>query len=90
MKPTNENQRDSVTTDFQESLQELEDIIQPSSTKKPENSPKKTDKVDKLDKIDLAAWEDAVADIEQYLQDKVPESSIEESQEETEVQQNPS
>lgn len=90
MKPTNENQPDSVTTDFQESLQELEDIIKPSLSKKTENPPKKTDKADKLDKIDLAAWEDAVADIEQYLQDQGTETSIEESPEETEVQENPS
>ncbi|MHC5613576.1 MAG: hypothetical protein ACYTXA_21905 [Nostoc sp.] len=61
---------------FQESLEELEDILQESSTEEEEipqlHSITATEvELDQdLTNIDLAALEDAVADIEQYLEEK--------------------
>ncbi|MBN3949252.1 MAG: hypothetical protein HWQ38_23425 [Nostoc sp. NMS7] len=61
---------------FQESLEELEDILQESSTEE-EKIPQmhtitatEVELDQELTNIDLAALEDAVADIEQYLEEK--------------------
>jgi hypothetical protein len=63
---------------FQESLDQLEDILQESSTEEeeiPQAQPHTTSVSEaELDQdlinIDLAALEDAVADIEQYLEER--------------------
>jgi hypothetical protein len=68
--------RNGVDKEFQKSLEQLQDILQ-DSPKKEEETPKPlsgsahdTKKADKEMKIDLAAWEEAVADIEQYFEEK--------------------
>ncbi|MBW4668570.1 MAG: hypothetical protein KME60_14375 [Cyanomargarita calcarea GSE-NOS-MK-12-04C] len=68
--------RSAVDKEFQKSLEQLQDILQDSS-KKEEETPKPisgsandTEKAEKEMKIDLAAWEEAVADIEQYFEEK--------------------
>lgn len=76
MKPIHHHQRHEADQEFQECLTQLEDILQancsenqvisevaPSNTTNDNNS-------DDTDNIDLAALEDAVADIEQYLAQK--------------------
>ncbi|MCC5646551.1 hypothetical protein LC607_27270 [Nostoc sp. CHAB 5824] len=64
---------------FQESLDQLEDILQESSTEEEEipelaqlhtSSLSEVELDQDLTNIDLAALEDAVADIEQYLEEK--------------------
>ncbi|MHC5726309.1 MAG: hypothetical protein ACYTXY_19690 [Nostoc sp.] len=61
---------------FQESLEELEDILQESSTEEEEIpqlhsiTATEVELDQELTNIDLAALEDAVADIEQYLEEK--------------------
>jgi hypothetical protein len=68
--------RSGVDKEFQKSLEQLQDILQ-ESPKKEEETPKPLTgsandpkKADKGMKIDLAAWEEAVADIEQYFEEK--------------------
>lgn len=76
MEQSQQPQRNAADREFQESLDQLEDILQESSTED-EETPKfhtgSTDEVEAgedLSDIDLAAFEDAVADIEQYLEDR--------------------
>lgn len=78
MEQTQPQQRRVADQVFQESLEELEDILQESSTEE-EDIPQLhtiTATEVELDQdltnidIDLAALEDAVADIEQYLEEK--------------------
>lgn len=60
-----DQQRRAAAENFLKSLEELEDILK-------QNSPKEEEPVNTQTQttIDLSAWEDAVADIEQYLQNK--------------------
>lgn len=88
MKPIDENERNSAAAEFQQSLAELEGIVKPSSATsarivKPHrgntastDSSVNNDKTEKLEKIDLAAWEDAVADIEQYFQQQASQTRV--------------
>ena len=76
MEQNQQQQRRAADQEFQESLDQLEDILQESSTED-EDPPKldtsSTSEVE-LDEdflaIDLAAFEDAVADIEKYLEER--------------------
>ena len=73
----NQQQRRAAAKDFLKSLNQLEDILQESPTE--EEEIKKTDTAKTSDpelveikaEIDLEALEDAVADIEQYLEKKI-------------------
>lgn len=79
MEPNQEEQRVAANSEFIQSLNHLEDILEQNPPQKEEvplveNQPEEIaeaqsdDQPD--DKIDLAAWEDAVADIERYLEGK--------------------
>lgn len=76
MEPIQPQQRRVADQVFQESLEELEDILQESSTDEEEIPQLHTitatevELDQELTNIDLAALEDAVADIEQYLEEK--------------------
>jgi predicted nucleic acid-binding Zn-ribbon protein len=75
MEPNQEEQRVAANSEFIQSLNQLEDILQqnpPAEKEVPlvENQPEEIAEAEPDDKIDLAAWEDAVADIEQYLEGK--------------------
>jgi nicotinate-nucleotide pyrophosphorylase len=77
MKPIQHHQRIFADQDFQQSLNQLEDIVQANNEVVTESNT--SDSLHKLiskhtDIIDLDAWEDAVADIEQYLQQKTNKS----------------
>lgn len=72
MEPNQQEQRLAANQDFLKSLHELEDILQENALE--EEAPQPEDPLpapepDELN-IDLAAWEDAVADIEQYFESK--------------------
>ncbi|MEH2264339.1 hypothetical protein [Nostoc sp.] len=79
MEPIQPPQRRVADRVFQESLDQLEDILQEISTEEEEISPLPQLHTPSLSEvelaqdsiaIDLAALEDAVADIEQYLEEK--------------------
>ncbi|MEH1791205.1 hypothetical protein [Nostoc sp.] len=79
MEPIQPQQRRVADRVFQESLDQLEDILQEISTEEEEISPLPQLHTTSLSEvelaqdsiaIDLAALEDAVADIEQYLEEK--------------------
>jgi len=66
-------QRRAADKEFQESLNQLEGILQESLTDNEETQTEEITEeelVNELTDIDLAAFEDAVADIEQYLEEK--------------------
>ncbi|MBD2691660.1 hypothetical protein [Anabaena catenula] len=73
MKPIHQYQRYDAAQEFQQSLLQLEDILQVNSTinqvnNKLDTSSSMNDSLsNKTDAIDISALEDAVADIEQYL-----------------------
>ncbi len=60
-------QRSAADQVFQESLEQLEDILQESSIEEEEMPELHIELDEELTNIDLAALEDAVADIEKYL-----------------------
>ncbi|AFY53091.1 hypothetical protein Riv7116_0493 [Rivularia sp. PCC 7116] len=76
MEHNEQGQRDGVAKEFQESLDQLQNLLEENQTEeKPEkeltiknNSQKPATK--KPPKFDLADWEDAIADIEQYFDKK--------------------
>ncbi len=73
MKTIQHTKRNFADEDFQQSLNQLEDIIQSQDelTTESNNSNSIHDVISKYTDIgDLDAWEDAVADIERYLQQK--------------------
>ncbi|MEH2075949.1 MAG: hypothetical protein V7K57_16385 [Nostoc sp.] len=79
MEPIQPQQRHVADRVFQQSLEQLEDILQEISTEEEEISPLPELHTPSLSEvelaqdsiaIDLAALEDAVADIEQYLEEK--------------------
>ncbi|MEH2251029.1 hypothetical protein [Nostoc sp.] len=76
MEPIQPQQRRAADQVFQQSLDQLEDILQESSTEEEEIPQLHTSTVTEVEldhdltNIDLAALEDAVADIEQYLEEK--------------------
>ncbi|MEH2273651.1 MAG: hypothetical protein V7K40_02190 [Nostoc sp.] len=77
MEPIQPQQRRAADQVFQQSLDQLEDILQESSTQEeeipqlPQLDTSSLSEVEAQDliNIDLAALEDAVADIEQYLEE---------------------
>ena len=77
MEPIQPQQRRAADQVFQQSLDQLEDILQESSTEEeeipqlPQLDTSSLSEVEAQDliNIDLAALEDAVADIEQYLEE---------------------
>ncbi|MFN6480992.1 hypothetical protein [Nostoc sp. DedQUE07] len=75
MEQNQPEQRRAVDRVFQESLEQLEDILQESSTEEEEipqlhsSTFTEVELDEDLIDIDLAALEDAVADIEQYLEE---------------------
>ncbi|WP_335143679.1 hypothetical protein [Nostoc sp.] len=77
MEPIQPQQRRAADQVFQQSLDQLEDILQESSTEEeeipqlPQLHTSSLSEVEAQDliNIDLAALEDAVADIEQYLEE---------------------
>ncbi|WP_338076321.1 hypothetical protein [Chlorogloeopsis fritschii] len=75
MEQSQHEQRQAAAKDFQQSLGELQHILQENSAeeeipKLPDDNISDEQFADRTSVIDLAAWEDAVADIEQYLQEK--------------------
>ncbi|BBD65344.1 hypothetical protein NIES4072_09880 [Nostoc commune NIES-4072] len=78
MEQSQPQQRRVADQVFQESLDQLEDILQENSTEDEEipqaqldtSSLSEVELDQELTNIDLAALEDAVADIEQYLEEK--------------------
>lgn len=80
MEHNEQGQRNNAAEDFQKSLDELQHLLEENQT---EEQPKKELEVDntelkppveKSPKFDLAEWEDAVADIEQYFESKDKEN----------------
>jgi hypothetical protein len=69
MKSIEHSQRNFADQEFQQSLNQLEDIVQDNSILDTSNSIS-SENSENTDTIDLAAWEEAVADIEQYLEQK--------------------
>ncbi len=72
--PNQSGHREAADEDFLKSLNELEDMLQENLlTSEQEVIPTeaKTEPIPEPElKIDLAAWEDAVADIEKFLESK--------------------
>jgi hypothetical protein len=73
MEPNQQEQRIAADQDFLKALDELEDILQQNADEEevPEPEEIQTDEQN----IDMAAWEDAVADIEQYFESKEKKDS---------------
>jgi pantothenate synthetase len=77
MEQSQHEQRRAAAKEFQQSLDELEHILQENSPQQEETLKLSDDSTqkehqfsDNVSVVDLAAWEDAVADIEQYFQQK--------------------
>ncbi|OCQ89955.1 hypothetical protein BCD64_18630 [Nostoc sp. MBR 210] len=73
MEQNDHQQRRAANQEFEQSLNQLEGILQPGLTEEDETQieePIDIELADDLTEIDLAAFEDAVADIEQYLEEK--------------------
>jgi hypothetical protein len=80
MKPTDQHQRQAASQCFQQSLNQLEDILQENTTgseiktKTGNANTVNSSNIKNQEIIDLAALEDAVADIEKFLQQKQSKS----------------
>jgi hypothetical protein len=73
MEQNDHQQRRAADQEFQESLNQLEGILNDSLTEDEEAQAEEIaeyELINDLTDIDLAAFEDAVADIEQYLEEK--------------------
>ncbi|AUT01304.1 hypothetical protein CLI64_13320 [Nostoc sp. CENA543] len=76
MEPNQPHSRLEAAQDFEQALEQLEDILHDSSTDDeeiPDNAAGNVNAVaqgEDVNDADLAAWEDAVADIEQYLEER--------------------
>ncbi|WP_373530048.1 hypothetical protein [Nostoc sp.] len=76
MEQSQPQQRRAADQVFEESLEQLEDILQESSAEEEEipqlytSSVNEVELAQDLTTIDLAALEDAVADIEQFLEER--------------------
>ncbi|MBD2493846.1 hypothetical protein H6G75_05825 [Nostoc sp. FACHB-280] len=73
MEQNDHQQRRAANQEFEQSLNQLEGILQQGLTEEDETQieePIDIELADDLTEIDLAAFEDAVADIEQYLEEK--------------------
>ncbi|MGD1911602.1 MAG: hypothetical protein ACFB2X_12285 [Rivularia sp. (in: cyanobacteria)] len=76
MEQNEQEQRSSAAKEFQESLDQLQNLLEEDPTVEQlvqeveiDKAPQKQVVEDSL-KFDLADWEDAVADIEQYFESK--------------------
>ena len=69
MKPIQHNQHNFADQDFQQSLNQLKNIVQDNFISDKPNSTNQASH-ENVDIIDLGVWEDGVADIEQYLEQK--------------------
>ncbi len=69
MKPIKDSQSNSVDQDIEEFLNQLEDIVLNHSRSDTSNSTTQ-ESSENTHTFDLAAWEDAIADIEKYLEQK--------------------
>ncbi len=78
MEQNEQGQRNSAAKEFQESLDQLQRLLEEieenqeeQQTAKPKVDPiPEKQAVEESPKFDLAEWEDAVADIEQYFESK--------------------
>ncbi|BAY16255.1 hypothetical protein NIES2109_24660 [Nostoc sp. HK-01] len=74
MEQNDHQQRRAANQEFEQSLNQLEGILHDENLAENEATQAEeitdAELVDELGDIDLAAFEDAVADIEQYLQEK--------------------
>ncbi|MEM9924940.1 MAG: hypothetical protein AAF915_14495 [Cyanobacteria bacterium P01_D01_bin.50] len=76
MEQNEQEQRSSAAKDFQDSLDQLQHLLEEDPIEEQLVQEAKMDKatqkqvVEDSLKFDLADWEDAVADIEQYLESK--------------------
>ncbi|MBD2446386.1 hypothetical protein H6G76_04265 [Nostoc sp. FACHB-152] len=73
MEQNQHQQRSAANQEFQHSLDQLENILNDSLTEDEETQTEEINDdelFNQLTDIDLAAFEDAVADIEQYLEEK--------------------
>jgi hypothetical protein len=73
MEQNQQENRLNAATEFQKSLDQLEDILQEDTEDETlvlDSDSMATDIEEANTPIDLAAWEDAVADIERYFEEK--------------------
>ena len=81
MEENQQKQRRTAAQEFEESLEQLQNILQEDENTEDENTEEENTHsisdttnngkvTDNSSGIDLASWEDAVADIEQYLENK--------------------
>ncbi|KST66824.1 hypothetical protein [Mastigocoleus testarum] len=76
MEENQQKQRRTAAQEFEESLEQLQNILHEDENTEEENTHSISDTTnnskvtDNSSGIDLASWEDAVADIEQYLENK--------------------
>lgn len=75
MEPSHRPLHYNAEQEFEEALEQLEDILQENPTEDEDRPKLHTESASELEAndltdIDLAAFEDAVADIEQYLEQK--------------------
>ncbi|MCM0593982.1 MAG: hypothetical protein HEQ35_03835 [Gloeotrichia echinulata IR180] len=76
MEPNQQQQRHTAAKDFQESLDQLQQMLEDNQTQQEQTpelnigSATNVEVEEDFTAIDLAAFEDAVADIEQYLETK--------------------
>ncbi len=76
MEQNQQEQRSTAAKEFQESLDQLQQILHENSAedeivaKLPNGNASDNQVAENSSIIDLTAWEDAVADIEQYFQQK--------------------
>ena len=76
MEQNEQGERNGAAKEFQESLDQLENLLEENKTEEqqaPESEDDRTSKQEAIEKssgFDLADWEDAVADIEQYFESK--------------------
>ncbi|MDZ8110709.1 MAG: hypothetical protein RM338_34625 [Nostoc sp. DedQUE12a] len=76
MEPSHRPLHYNAEQEFEEALEQLEDILQENPTEDEDTAKLHTESPNELElandsiDIDLAAFEDAVADIEQYLEQK--------------------
>ncbi|BAZ40924.1 hypothetical protein NIES4101_68860 [Calothrix sp. NIES-4101] len=75
MEPNQKELRTVANQEFIEALNQLGDILQESPPDEEEAAlveiqPEESSESESDQKFDLAAWEDAVADIEQYLENR--------------------
>jgi len=70
MEPSQRKQRDEIDQVLNESLDQLEAILESEDSHPPEAEPAPKPKRRPTEPIDLAAFEEAAADIEAYMQDE--------------------